>query len=362
MTRKSIILFGMGIVTLALVAALAVTLLAQPTADASIANQPAAQATPNAANQPQAQATPSPAPAGKSGVKPNGDALQAAFLKNFATRLGVDEAKFNSAFSQALADTVDQAVKDGQLPADLATRLKTAAQSGPKDMLVVIDLFKAAGGGGPVEKFPGQNDLNDHALQAAVTALGMTPEDFKKEYGSGKSIADLAAQQHVDLQKVKDAMLSSIKTDLAALVQSGKLTQAEADGYNQTAPGWVDKFVNGKPSDARPSGSGPDMTNPKELLIGSLNDVATLLKMDVKTLMAKWESASLAAIAQTQNVDAAKLKETVLNSFKQQADAAVKAGKLTQAQADEVVKEASSHADDFINSVPGPNGSREKGK
>jgi len=347
----------MGVVALALVAALALTLLAQPSAQAGIANQPVAQVTPNVTSQPPTQTTPAPVKDTKPANSPDQEALQAAFLKNFAARLGVDEAKFNSAFSQAVGDTLDQAVKDGQIPAELATKLKTAAQNGPKGLLVIVDLLKP--GGGPVEKFPGQNDLMDHAIQAAMTVLGLKSEDFKKGIDNNKSIVELAAQQHVDLQKVKDAVLNSIKTDLDALVKSGKLTQAQADEYYRDSPAWFDKLANGKSGDAGAKGSPDDLTNPKGLIVGSLADVAALFKTDEKSLNAKLETMSLAAYAQSQNIDVAKVKETMLASFKRQTDDVVKAGKLPQAQADEVYKQASSMADGFINSIPSPNGGRE---
>ena len=66
-------------------------------------------------------------------------------------------------------------------------------------------------------------------LDAAAGALGITEEELRTELRDGKSIADVAKEKNVDLQKVSDAVLAAAKTEAAKAVADEKLTQAQAD-------------------------------------------------------------------------------------------------------------------------------------
>jgi hypothetical protein len=91
-------------------------------------------------------------------------------------------------------------------------------------------------------------------------------------------------------------------------------------------------------------------------------EVAKLFNISSDELWAKLQTGSLASFAQSQNVSVSAVKDTISNSFKQQLDDAVKAGKITQAQHDQIIKNIpSDFIDAFINSVPNPDGSRKKG-
>src|SRR5437763_2724099 len=53
-----------------------------------------------------------------------------SFMTNCTTRLGVDEAKLNSSFNDAVNSTVDQAVRDGIMTQDQADAAKRMVQKG----------------------------------------------------------------------------------------------------------------------------------------------------------------------------------------------------------------------------------------
>ena len=54
-------------------------------------------------------------------------------------------------------------------------------------------------------------------LAAAAKALGMTEAELKTELAAGKSIADVAADQNVDVQTVIDALVAEAKAHLAEI-------------------------------------------------------------------------------------------------------------------------------------------------
>ena len=66
-------------------------------------------------------------------------------------------------------------------------------------------------------------------LAAAAGAIGISRDDLVTALRSGQSIAQVAQSKGVDVQKVIDAIVADARTRLAEKVQSGDLTQAQAD-------------------------------------------------------------------------------------------------------------------------------------
>lgn len=83
-------------------------------------------------------------------------------------------------------------------------------------------------------------------LEAAATALGMTPEALKTALRGGSSLADVAKSKNIAVQEVIDAMVADEKTEIAEAVADGKLTQAEADSILAKVDEHVTAIVNGE--------------------------------------------------------------------------------------------------------------------
>lgn len=70
-------------------------------------------------------------------------------------------------------------------------------------------------------------------FQSEAQLLGATLDEVKDAWASGKSFSQLATEKGITQaqlqQKTKDARLAQIKTQLAALVSNGIITQAQAD-------------------------------------------------------------------------------------------------------------------------------------
>lgn len=221
-SHKFLASLALGLVALALVAGLALTALAQPTASAApaVAN----------ANQ-TSTATPGTATAKSQ--------YREAFIKEFAKQLGVDESKLNPAYTTAVNNTVDQAVKDGKITQAQADKIKNAAKNG-----LNFKLGANKGQGKKGKKADKAKDILKPALEAAATTLGYSDvKQMNADLKTGKSIADLAASKNVAVSKVKDAMLAAVKTQLDTAVKNGKLTQAQADKIYQAAPARLDKLI-----------------------------------------------------------------------------------------------------------------------
>ena len=85
----------------------------------------------------------------------------------------------------------------------------------------------------------------DH-LEVAATALGMTTTELQTAMAGGSSLAQVAAQKGVAVQKVIDALVADVKADINQAVTDGKLTQAEADVRLAEVATRVTAMVNGE--------------------------------------------------------------------------------------------------------------------
>jgi hypothetical protein len=70
-------------------------------------------------------------------------------------------------------------------------------------------------------------------FDAVANALGLTPTQLFEELHNGKTLAAIAAEKGVDLQKVQDAVnaaqTQAMKDAINQAVKNGRMTQAQAD-------------------------------------------------------------------------------------------------------------------------------------
>jgi len=92
-----------------------------------------------------------------------------------------------------------------------------------------------------------------------ATTLKLTQEELKTQLHSGKSLADVAKTQNVDIADVKTALTSDFSAHLAEEVTSGEHTQAEADAKIAEFKTNLDTMVNrvGPAGGMRGEGRGP---------------------------------------------------------------------------------------------------------
>ena len=92
-----------------------------------------------------------------------------------------------------------------------------------------------------------------------ATTLKLTQEELKTQLHSGKSLADVAKTQNVDIADVKTALTSDFSAHLAEEVTSGEHTQAEADAKIAEFKTNLDTMVNrvGPAGGMKGEGRGP---------------------------------------------------------------------------------------------------------
>jgi polyhydroxyalkanoate synthesis regulator phasin len=147
------------------------------------------------------------------------------FVDKLAGILHLTPAQTQDALKQAQLQTVDQMLADGKITKSQADAMKARINAGQG--------LGAIGGlgrhGGFKTDMKVLKDLKKAELNAAASALRMSPADLQSALRSGKSLSDLETQQKVSDSTVKAAMKNAAKGVLDNAVKAGTLTQAQAD-------------------------------------------------------------------------------------------------------------------------------------
>jgi DNA-binding phage protein len=208
----------------------------------------------------------------------------------------------------------------------LGNPLASGAQSGGSTTTTAPAGASGKGTTDPGKPGDGRGPRGGFDLEVAAKTLGITTEELRTQLEAGKSLADVAKAEGVDKQKLIDA-----------LVKAG---EARLDEAKATLPDRVAKLVDAthKPGEHGPGGhGGPDGHGRGaglEAAAKALGITEDALKTELK------DGKTLAEVAKEKGVDKQKVIDALVAEAKARSAAAVKAGKITQAQADEHVKNA----------------------
>jgi hypothetical protein len=205
------------------------------------------------------------------------------------------------------------------------------------------------------------------------TATATRPNQQEIEARITEHLNRLAQNLGVTPDKLRDALKQTALQEIDAAVQAGRMTQAQADRAreainNGTAGGFgagpiFGGFGPGGPGGMRggPGGAGGPGGMFGGMRAGHLGDdkIATFLGITQDQLRQELRSGkSLAQVATAHGKSADQLKTFIVTSITQQVNDAVRAGTMTQAQADRILNGLSARVDEMINHVPGQGGMR----
>jgi hypothetical protein len=97
---------------------------------------------------------------------------------------------------------------------------------------------------GPGIAFGHFGGLKEDKLGAAAKALGITADELITDLRNGKSIADVAKAENIDVNTVIDAIVSDAQSSIDAAVKDGKLTQDEATKLKSDLKDRITDLVN----------------------------------------------------------------------------------------------------------------------
>jgi hypothetical protein len=175
-------------------------------------------------------------------------------------------------------------------------------------------------------------------LAAAATYLGVTQADLLTSLQSGKTLAQVAgATSGKSIAGLIDALVAAEKTELAAAVTAGRLTQAQSDQIAAGLTAHVTAEVNGTLPARGPGGpGGPGFGHGPGG--DELTAAATYLGVTETALTTQLQAGkTLAQVADaTSGKSAAGLIDALVAAEKTELAAAVTAGTITQAQSDQI--------------------------
>ena len=144
--------------------------------------------------------------------------------KTFAAKLGVSADALVPAAKAATIATIDAAVAAGDLPSDVAARMKAAIDKADGNGCRLL--------GGAFHGFvrhAARAELGADLLGAAANALGMDKAALITALRSGDSLQKIAGDKGKSYADVSKAVHDAAKANLDALVTAKKLTQVRED-------------------------------------------------------------------------------------------------------------------------------------
>jgi uncharacterized protein YidB (DUF937 family) len=150
----------------------------------------------------------------------------------------------------------------------------------------------------------------DHPrLDVAATALGMSGADLEAALQSGKTIAQVATDQGVDVNSVIDALVA---------------------GSQDTLRSRITAFVNGDKAGRR-QGQRPGAKARRVAALGAVSDALGMSKADVRSALQGGQT--IAALATAHGVDPQTLIDSLVSEATAKIDAKVASGDLTSDRA-----------------------------
>jgi hypothetical protein len=183
---------------------------------------------------------------------------------------------------------------------------------------------------------PGRNAAGSPLIAAAAKALNLTPQQLLAKLSDGKTtIADVAKQQHVDIKTVIAAMTAADQSRIGNIVNSPWPAARRGGPGGPAGPGGPGPGGPGIGGSFRPSFVPGAQGVLGRLGAMALDPVAKALGITTQQLQADLaKGQTIAQIAKSKNIDVNTIINTLVGDATAKVAQAVKAGYLTQAQAD----------------------------
>ncbi len=190
----------------------------------------------------------SPTPARTASPKSETGQASAAcdsFLGKVAKNLGKSSAQVKKALTDATGQTIDEQVKAGALTKAQGDQMKQKLGAAQACSGALAGIHRPA--------------LEGRAAEGIVTAavpkaLGLAPDELKKELAAGQTLQQIASAKGMDEAAFRTKLIATAKPDLDQAVTAKKITQAQADAAIQRLQkNPIPMWTRGGPHRARPA-------------------------------------------------------------------------------------------------------------
>jgi len=188
------------------------------------------------------------------------------FLQKLAGNLNIPEQQLKDALKQTSTDEVDKALADGKIDKATADKIRSAIRNGEGGFAFGLMPIGGRGkgpqggpnggpqtgpnggpqggpNGGSQRGGPGMGLGNTDAI---AKFLGTDAKTLRDELGGGKTPAEVAQAHGKSRDELKTFLTSELDARLKQQVDSGRLTQAQADAMRTQAAANIDKVLDSK--------------------------------------------------------------------------------------------------------------------
>lgn len=263
------------------------------------------------------------------------------YVQQLAKDLNVTPAQLNSANLDAAQATLNQMHADGQITAQEETQLEQLFQPLTTDPCTNIDQV-AQRAAQEISSNAGLNNARTSLQSAVAKSLHLSTSQLTADLNNGQTISQIASAQHVNLNDVNNAYLSTAKSQLRSAVSSGAITQAQANGMYTLAQAAVANgtypLVQNPDMRALGTQAGGTGSNAYTALMSvrsaAVNAVATQLGISASALRSDLQQGqTIQQLAQARHVPLSSVNSAYLNATKSALGRETNSGTITQAQA-----------------------------
>ena len=175
-----------------------------------------------------------------------------AVLSDAANRLDVETGELRTALLEARKAQIDQAVEDGKLTEEQAEQIK---QHMDETGLVL---------GGPGRGGPGGPGLHGPPpfFGEIAKELGISEDELHEQLRGGKSLRELAREHDKTMADLRAVAKAAIEKQIAEDVESGRLTEEQADEMREHLPEMLKNLGRGPRGHRGPGEHGGPMGGP----------------------------------------------------------------------------------------------------
>lgn len=170
-------------------------------------------------------------------------------IADMAEAQGVAIEDVEAALVAAATEQIEAAVADGKISEDRAATMLESVEDRVSEM-VTADRSELGGKGRHGHHRGGVRGLHGGSEELSEL-LGLETDEIRSALADGKSLADLAAEQGVDLDEVTALLLEGIEEKIDQAVENGRIDADEAEEKLAAAEEKVDEAVNATIDDVR---------------------------------------------------------------------------------------------------------------
>ena len=251
--------------------------------------------------------------------------LQAALkggktIFQLASEKGVDLPGLVTTLTNSLSQRLQQAVTNGSLTQDQADQRLKTLQSGLNDWFT----------SGTMPPSLKTIAALRNADKTIADDLGMSVKDLNTALKGGKTIAQLAQEKGISLDKLVTDVTAKHTAALKKAVQDGKMTQAQADEALSTLKNNITQWFN--------TGKNPAAAKIKDALQKDAADLSKQLGMTEDELKQALQSGkTVAQLAQEKGISLDSIVTTLSTQRSNKIQQALQSGKITQDQANQML-------------------------